>query len=468
MADQPNLLFIFPDQWRGDCLGSLGHPVVETPFLDDLAQQGITFTRCYTNSPVCISARACLITGQTPARTGRYGYRDFLPWPYSRTLMTCLRDGGYQTMMAGKTHFHPPRAHLGFEQLAIYDNQRVVPGFESDYDLWLKRETNGSIVDSAQRLNSNSMVVHEWTHPEHLHANAWTTTAAIDFLDRRDPTRPFFLCAGYHRPHPPLDPPAAYYRRYAEVLLPDLPHGDWATEFDSPQRKMDPESGRLPEAMLDRARRGYYAQLSHLDFEIGRLLRWLQLRGLMNNTWVVFCSDHGEQLGDHWLYRKSTPFEGSARVPLIVRPPAGQHPRGEVRDAPVLLYDLMPTFLDLAGVPIPEQVEAQSLLPLCESPDAPPREQVHFELCHGAIGGWQAICDGRWKYIWGTQSGREWLFDLEADPQETHNLAAQMDLTGWRQRLVEILCERPEDGLVKDGQLQPGRKLPSAAEWLQT
>jgi len=471
MSDgRPNLLFIFPDQWRGDALSCLGHPLAETPLLDDLATRGTTFRRAYTNSPVCISARASLITGQSPSTCGRLGYRDFLPWRYPYTLMTCLRDAGYQTMSAGKTHFYPGRARLGFEELQLYDNQRVEPGFESDYDLWLRRMTNGAITDSAQRLDSNAMVVHPWTDPEHLHANAWNVTAAIELLERRDPTRPYFLQVGFHRPHPPLDPPLQYFQRYEHRDLPEPPMGEWARDGDWPTFKKDPGRGRLHPSVRDRCRRGYYAQLAHLDFEIGRLLRHLQLRGQLKNTWIVFSSDHGEQLGDHGFYRKSTPFESSARIPLLIIPPPEQEaPRNVTCDAPVALFDLMPTFLEMANVPIPNQVEAESLMPLIQGTGELPRQHIHLEMVGSPIGSWEAIVDGRWKYVW-QLDGREFLFDLVNDPTELHDLSASLEaaaeLARWRQALVGQLAARPEDGLVEDGRLVPGKGLPVVRPWV--
>ncbi len=475
MSDRPNLLLLFPDQWRGDSLSCLGHPVAETPFLDQLAAEGTRFAHAYSNSPTCIAARACLITGQTPGTVGRHGYRDGVPWPYRHTLMRCLRDHGYQTLCAGKTHFHPPRVCLGFEQLALYDNQRHTPDFRSDYDRWLARETQGLVEDSAQQLNSNSMLVQPWTHDEALHANAWTVTAALEMLERRDPTRPFFLQVNFHRPHPPLDPPAEYLRRFADVALPPVPVGDWAAAFAAPETRIDHIRGRLPPRLLDRARRAYYAQLNHLDFQIGRLLRWLQLRGMSGQTLVVFSSDHGEQLGEHHLYRKSTALEGSARVPLIVRLPAAagaNAPHGQSRAEPVALHDLLPTLLDAAACPLPAGVEGRSLLPLVAgTPAADWRTHVHLEHNSSGLGPWQAVTDGREKFIWNTKDGSEWFFDLAADPHECHNLAAEpaaaARVARWRERLLAELGRYAADGLVRDGRLQPGHVLPTSRPWLE-
>ncbi|MEO0514247.1 MAG: arylsulfatase [Planctomycetota bacterium] len=464
--DPPNILVLLPDQWRADGLSWLGHSVVDTPCIDQIASEGTTFTRAYSNCPVCIPARACLMTGQSPNTVGRFGYRDGIRWNYDPSLVTVLRNAGYQTMLSGKTHFSPPRLHLGFEQMALYDNQRHHPGFTSDYDDWLARQTGGQVLDTAQTLDSNSMIVEPWSHGEHLHPSTWTVTAAIDMLERRDPARPFFLSMNFHRPHPPIDPPIEYWQRLEGVEMPPPVVGDWIDErYRERAVRINPSCGTLPPGRLERARRGYFAQLMHLDFQIGRLMRWLQLRGMGDNLLVVFSSDHGEQLGDHHLYRKSTPMRGSLDIPMIVRPPKGTaHTAGQRCDRPTALYDILPTCLDYAGVPIPDNVEAKSLAPLVSNPTSPWREVVHTEQVDGVMGPWQCLCDGRHKYIWITTTGQEFYFDLVADPDECHNLAADPkhagELEPWRSRLAEVLGGRPEDGFVKDGQLVPGNKTP--------
>ena len=473
MPDQPNIIFIFPDQWRGDSMSCLGHPVAETPFIDQLAAEGTTFTSAYTNCPVCIPARACLVTGQTPNTAGRFGYRDGYPWPYPDTFMRLLRDGGYQTMLSGKTHFHPPRARLGFEEMALYDNQRPNPDFKSDYDRWLERMTNGMICDTAQDLHSNSQLVHPWTHDEALHANSWTVTAAIDMLERRDPTRPFFLQVNFHRPHPPYDPPIEYFRRFDDAELPELPEGDWlGSRFNHDEQRIDQIFGRMDKRLSDRARRAYYAQLNHLDFQIGRLLRWLQIRRMDHDVLVVFSSDHGEMLGDHRLYRKSCAFEGSAHVPLIIRPPKSWDvSRHQTTDKPVALHDIAPTLLEAGKVEIPSLMEGKSLLSLLgqNAPDTW-RESVHLEQNHGPLGAWQCLTDGHSKYIWHTQSGEELLFDLDHDPQECHNLTDDPQyadiLASYQDQLAVILGAREEDDFVENGKLKPGYVSPVARPWI--
>ncbi|MFW6146421.1 MAG: arylsulfatase [Planctomycetota bacterium] len=452
---RPNIVFIFPDQWRWDCLGSLGHPVVATPFLDELAAGGVTFTNAYTPVPTCIAARASVMTGMDPWNHGRLGYRDCVPWTYDITLPGQLRNSGYQTMVAGKTHFYPQRAGLGFEQLRLYETQ--IHGDEaSDYHLWLHRETGGAYTDLSRDIDPNGMLCRPWTYPDYQHPNTWTMSAALDMLKLRDPLRPFFMQISFQRPHTPIDPPIDYYQRYRDCPLPAVPVGDWAEELSGREACVSAVRGRLDPRQLDEARRGYYAQLSHIDYQIGRLLRYLSRSGMMGNTWILFASDHGEMLGDHHHYRKSTPFEGAAAIPFVVRPPSSARPGGRVCDKPITLGDVMPFCLDVADVPIPPAVDGRSFRSLLDDPQRPWRSFVHVE--HAPA--WQAVTDGKQKFAWHSQSGQEYFFDLETDPFEQRNLAASHpDAALWRRRLVEVLEPRA-DGMVDGGRLVAGTTTP--------
>ncbi len=471
MPDRPNFLFIFPDQWRGDCLGVLDHPVIETPFLDELTSQGVTFTAAYAACPSCIAARACLATGQTPNTTGRIGYQDKVPWRYPVTMMTTLRDNGYQTMNVGKTHFYPQRAGLGFEINLSYETQQLGDEYENDYERWLKLQPGGTIVrDTAQQTGNNSWIAMPWSAPESLHPSTWNATAAIELLQHRDPQRPFFLQVGFHRPHPPLDPPMEFFQMFEGRELPPVPIGDWADDHDIPVQKTDASIGHLDDHLLTRARWAYYAQIKHLDYQIGRLIYFLRRKGWFDNTYIIFCADHGELLGDHHLFRKTLGYEGSAKLPFIVRAPkAVECPRDAMCDAPTTHMDIMPTVLEAAGIGIPGTVEGSSLLPWVRGEQPQWREFVHGEHS-GFTTACQFVTDGKEKLHWETVSGTERFFNLTQDPQELHDLAgdgAYMDRVElWRRRLIDVLAERPEDGMSDGEKLIPGQRTPAVRPYL--
>lgn len=464
----PNIILVFPDQWRGDCLGCLGHPAARTPHLDEFAAEGALFTSAYSPCPTCIAARASLMTGLSPATHGRLGYRDGVPWRYPTTLPGLLRDAGWQTICVGKTHFFPARIRLGFEELDLYDNNLGLdPGFVDDYRRWLAEQSGGQVQDTAVAFSSNSWLVHPWTHDERLHSSAWVLERGLDRLERRDPTRPFFLALNFHRPHPPLDPPLRLWQEWRDRPVPEPAVGDWCADLDRPSASTDANHGRLDPGRIRDARRAYYAQLEHIDEQLGRLRRFLATRKLLSDTWIIFASDHGELHGDHHRYRKTAPFDGSARVPLIIRPPDRERqarlPRGGGRrGVPCTLTDLLPTCCAIAGLPAPAACEGIDLLPhLADAGRSPERPCVHIE--HSPC--WQALTDGRRKLVWQSDSGRTLFFDLERDPQELHDAAADPDraaeVAQWCARLAQVLGGRPQDGLSDGVRLIPGRTTPA-------
>lgn len=468
----PNIVFIITDQMRGDCLSVSGHPVVETPNLDMLARKGVNFTASYSACPSCIAARASIFTGLRPTTHGRLGYRDQVPWQYETTLAQELSQGGYQTHCVGKTHFYPQRAHLGFHSLESYEGGQNFDGrYVNDYYEWLREKTGGRLHETDHGIAWNSWYARPSHLPEELHNNTWVVTRALEFLRRRDRTRPFFLNLSFHRPHAPVDPPQLFYDMYRDRPLPPIPVGDWAAQYNTPPADIEAWFGRLPQPTLERLIRAYYALIGHIDNQIGRLILWLR-RELVGPTWIIFTADHGEMLGDHHLFRKCFAYEGSAKTPLIVCPPEGA--ALHTCAAPVSQPDIMPTILDIAGISIPKQVEGSSLVPLLNNSDAQEnwREYVHGEhsACYSPELGMQFLTDGREKYIWYTQSGVEQLFNLAADPRELHNLAAvphkQARLEYWRKRMIAELAERPEDGLSVGKKLIAGKNLPAVREWL--
>lgn len=466
MADAPNILLLMADQWRADCLGFAGHPAVETPHLDELFCDGVSFARAYSACPTCIPARTALLTGLSQGSHGRTGYKDGVTWNYPATLPGLLAGAGYHTQCVGKMHVHPARFLAGFHHVVLHDGSlgihRRAPldyDYADDYRRWLREHTHGRADVRDTGLGVNSWVVAPWPHAEHLHPTNWVASEAVEFLRRRDPTRPFFLKASFVRPHPPFDPPDHYLRRYEQKSVPPPALGDWVGEEDDPRRGLRASFGRgtVDPAQAERARRAYYALITHVDAQINRILLELRDQGVDDNTLVVFVSDHGELLGDHRLWAKAMPFEGSARVPLILRPPpAWGWSGGRVCDAVTELRDVLPTLCEAAGVAVPETVEGRSLLGHVRGdPVGGWRDHLHGEHAFDLDSNhW--LTDGREKYVWFSARGEELLFDLHDDPSEERNLASVRPerVVEWRNRLIEALGERAGDYL-RDGRLAP-------------
>jgi arylsulfatase len=472
---KPNILFIFPDQWRGDCLGFFDKHPVQTPFIDELAEQSVVFTRAYSAHPTCVPSRASLLTGLTANKHGRLGYSDGIPWRYKNTFPELLRNGGYETLCVGKTHFFPPRVRLGFEQAKFYINQSG-EDFQNtcDYQAWLKKESNGTVRDPGLEVCSdNSWYTRTWPGPEELHPNVWTTNEAIDYIDKSDPTRPFCLQVGYHRPHPPFDPPASFLKKYENIAPNEPVIGEWAAEYDEPIKKhLQEKWGILDKYKLEQLRKAYYAQLTAIDYEIGRLIWFLRRRSLLDNTIIVFSSDHGDALGDHNCFGKCTPFEPSVSIPFFTFFPKQFEVIPRIDDSTIVSHiDVMPTLLECAGLQIPSFCEGISLLSQSqENSQKPVRDFLHGEHSPGLrrSESWQFIIRKNDKYIWDATSGRERYFDLRKDPFEITDKINDNNysdnIAECRGILINLLKQRNQDELVEGGKLKSGNPLPACRE----
>ena len=452
MNRPPNILLVTTDQHRGDCLGLEGHPVLQTPYLDALGREGLHFRRAYSEHPQCIPARRSLMTGQTAPNHGvPFNYHAPLEGPY---LPEELTRAGYHTHLVGKLHLHPKRKLYGFMSADWSDGPYAGPS--GDYVRWLETEGIPAREMEAHGAHNNGWVARPWHLDERFHFTNWATDRALDFLERRDPTKPFFLNLSYFHPHEPCTPPQVYWDRYINADLPEPVTAEWSggEKAYAPGLPVASWQTTLSPALQRQFQAGYYGCINHIDDQLARVLARLP-----SDTVVIFTSDHGEMLGDHHFIRKTRALEGSARVPFLMRLPHGLGiPGGQQRDEPIGWTDIMPTLLDLAGAPIPESCEGRSLLDLLRGEGKPWRERLHGEMaqCGGEPTGMHYLTDGKRKYIWEYGLARELLFDLESDPQERRNLAEdpawREQLLDWRTDLIDRLRDRPE-GFVKEGKL---------------
>jgi arylsulfatase A-like enzyme len=470
----PNLLLVTTDQQRGDCLSLAGHPVLETPHMDYLGQSGTHFRRGYSECPICVPARRTLMSGQAPAAHGVLTNHSEA-WDPAHTLAGTLRAAGYQTEMVGKLHLWPARKRFGFDHLLLADSPR---GRDNDYVDWLVQQGHHGARPPFDRwamahgVSPNSYVGRPFHLDETQTHTFWCASESIAFLAKRDRSAPFFLNLSFYDPHPPQVPPAFCFERYDALPLPPPVVGDWAPDAPGPAHGEDPEAVKttglvhLHDRVNHRWRAAYYGAVTHVDYQLGRVVQYLREANLLDETFVLFTADHGEMLGDHRMIGKSRALEGAAHVPFLCRAPrAWGLPGRQVVDAPVGLQDVMPTLLDAAGLPIPETCTGRSVLPLMRgaSPAAAGwRDVLHGEHArrYAAFGAMHYLTDGHAKYVWHSQTGEELLFDLDEDPQERHNLAAggapAGRLASWRARLIDLLRDRSE-GFVAGGELVPGR-----------
>ncbi|MCA0941643.1 sulfatase-like hydrolase/transferase [Salipiger pacificus] len=472
---QPNILMLFPDQWRGDWIAALGDLPLRTPNIDALIARGTSLGRAWTPSPLCAPARSCLATGK------RYGEAPVLhnqmDNPFGTdTFYARLRDVGYQTGNAGKSDLLKGGDSWGATGRHVIDgtDQLAGLGFTHGMDSCGKKAAekilkSGAVEPYTQMLKARGLEaafledyarrpvstpdrppMADWisgriatppgafayTEPAPLPDEAYNDNfvgrVALDTLQGFDKGQPWFLMVNFPGPHDPMDVTASMLDGWDEVTFP-LPR---LRETTDPERQQ-------------RIRRRYAAMIENIDRWIGRYLAHLEESGQLGNTLVVFASDHGEMLGDRNLWKKQVPFEPSVHVPMVLAGP-GVPSRGHLAGLPGNLLDLPPTFLALAGAEVPADYAGFDLSGWLGG-GSYPRETT----CAG-LGPWRAICDGRYKLVCGFrddlfQEAQQFepfdpesfddglLHDLHEDPEETRNLWAA--LPEVRDRLLAALRE---------------------------
>ncbi|MDA3961890.1 MAG: sulfatase-like hydrolase/transferase [Planctomycetota bacterium] len=437
----PNILFLFPDQWRWDWLGchESGIPV-RTPNLDALAARGVRFEQCRTNAPVCAPARACLSTGKRIENCGVPSNKEVCD-PSRTTVWQLLRQVGYRVATCGKNDLHKGDQHftasgwqpllgkLGFTEaiehagkwdffaLAKNRNPEMLQGHLAEagvLDAYLADMSRRAGIRSNEKRRDHAPMLIDRQHYTDDVCGANALRLLAGFPD----AQPWTLWVNFPGPHEPFDPPLELAERYTDV---EFPHPI------NPQAGPDNHQG---------VRRNYAAMIDGIDEWCGRIIAAIEERGELDNTLIVFCSDHGELLGDHGLWYKGRPQEGSVHVPLIVAG-AGVERHGAVSQALVELIDICATMLQAADIPIPVDMEARPLQNCLSAQAADATDSEHREIQVMALYDWRAICDHRYKYV-RYDDGRQLLYDRIADPGELE------DLSGSLPEIVRSLGHRLE------------------------
>lgn len=430
---KPNILLITTDQQRFDTINALGNKHIFTPHLNWLVDQGITFTRCYADSPICMPSRATIMTGKHGYNTGLVGNtEDVKPMKDNPTLPGILTKNGYQTRAQGKMHFSPMRANYGFEHM------------ELPMDYYRERNKNANMgLPKEHGVGENEIEPVISTVDETNSLTYWTVKRSIDFLETRDDTRPFFLWTSFTKPHPPFDPCFNYWSLYCNREVPNPVYGEWSEELDEiPQGYMKStymlnNAYRLTREQMKDVKRAYYSCITQIDYSLGLLFARMREMGLFENTWIIFTSDHGDMMGDHHMGAKSTFFEGSAHVPLIIRPPHDSWHINELSgikcDSLVTLADIMPTLLSIAGVESPPDIDGINILDLLKNP----LQRTFFGNCNNE---YFAVIKNQYKYMWTVFGGDDLLFDIETDPYEKKNLSTSTQYNSIKEELKKLLA----------------------------
>jgi len=448
-AEKTNVLLIMADDLNND-LGCYGHPKVKSPNIDRLASQGVRFERAYCQYPQCNASRASMMTGMYPDQTGVRDNHTFFRErrPEAVTLPQLFRNNGYFTARVGKIyHFGVPGeiGTNGMDDAASWDEVVNPRGRDKDDE---------ALVHSIDPKHSMGGTL-SWLAAggeDAEQTDGIGASACIELLERNR-GGPFFIAMGFYRPHTPYVAPKKYFRMYpveelrspaepADGLL-GLPMAAW---MDRPyQLSMDELTKR-------QATQAYYASISFMDAQLGRILDALETLGLSRNTVVVFVSDHGYHMGEHMLWQKTTLFENSARVPLIIAAPAHRETAGGSTGALAEMLDIYPTLADLCGLRTPDAVQGLSLRPQLRDTTAEARraalttldaaDRTHRPKLWPDTRGFTIRTD-RYRYTeWdGGKLGVE-LYDHEADPGEYVNLSLAPHMRETLRDLKQLLASK--------------------------
>ncbi|WP_422930238.1 sulfatase-like hydrolase/transferase [Singulisphaera sp. PoT] len=414
-ARRPNILFLLTDDQRPDTVDAPGVRIVSTPNLDRLARRGTRFTRAISPYPLCVPSRAEILSGCSAFRNGfcppfsHQARLDLTTWPEA------MRRAGYHAWYVGKWHSAGRPTTRGYERslglfgegLTLYPPQRDSLGrLTTGYPGWVFQDDAGKLYpERGVGLSGDT--------------SATLADAAITLLDTQ-PREPFFLHVNFTAPHDPLIMPPGYVRKYRPEDIPLPPNFLPRHPFDHGSLGGRDEElwpwPRTPE-MVKSELAVYYAVISHMDEQIGRILDALDRNGQAGDTIVVFSSDHGLAIGSHGLRGKQNMYEHTVGVPLILAGPG--IPKGQRCDAQVYLRELYPTLCDLAGVPIPASVEARSFVSVLGDPKTPFREYAFAYYTDTQ----RMVRGDRWKLIDYPKIHKQQLFDLREDPAETFDLS---------------------------------------------
>jgi arylsulfatase len=468
---RPNIILIMTDQQRYDTIAGLGFPYADTPNLDRLIREGTVLTDCHITAPSCVPSRASLFTGYYPHTTGVYKNGD----RWTRSWVEQLAESGYHCVNVGKMHTVPFETPLGFHERYVVENKDRFLEARYYFDEWDKGLAAKGLVKQQRELYRKrddyrgSLGAFTWDLPEETHSDFFVADMAKWWLETYPVTKPLFLEIGFPGPHPPYDPVPRYLEKYdgkKDLGVREVSEEDLAGQ-PSPFKRLREHNFKVdhdsvvhlenPTAEQRRRQRAYYlANVTMIDEKIGELLETLDDRGYLENSMVIFTSDHGDCLGDHGHSQKWTMYDIITRVPTIVWSP-GRVPAGEKLTGLYQMMDIGPTVLELAGVPVPESFDARSMLPdLMGTGDRRGREYVFAEhgrdnILEGAAT-MTMVRSREWKLVvfsgtdedvhattdGETVGGSEGqLFNLVEDPEEIYNLWDDPEAAAVKTELLE-------------------------------
>lgn len=463
-----NIVYFFVDQHRGDFLSAAGHPTVQTPNIDWIANRGVTFTNCFSNAPLCCPARASMMTGQYPREHQCWNNQVSADKDGVSHVRRMRDEAGYVTSLIGKAHLHSGKGHLSAYKSLLEDwgfrHSQEILGFigqnyKSEYTDWLSESTEAGQPDKYQVLKDYFSKLQEtWYEPWYTkaideepwfldledHIDIYNSRQAAQWIQNYDEESPFYLQVNFPGPHTPFDAPTEFRQLY-DIHDERMPPGILEA-IEKPWIRLVRNSSNFQNISAITAEDRnllqvlYNAKISIIDEGVGRVLSALRERGSIDNTWLIYCSDHGEMLGDHLLVGKSVFYESSIRVPLIISPPGGMTPQKS--EALVDQLDVTASILQMGG--LENEQHGRSLLPKING-----EEEInsHNEYVVSENQFCGMVRDGRYKLVmdYADEAMKKiapravQFFDLEADPQELVNRVDSADMQSEIKRMQEIL-----------------------------
>lgn len=479
MERKPNILFIFTDQMRGDTLGSLpGSPVI-SPHLDRLAAEGITFTRCTSNSPLCVPARTVLMTGQLVRENGIWSNRSGAD-EHGPSHVRNIRDAGYTTAVIGKTHIWRHSAS-GKPGLHVKEMDHNLEAWGFDYRLeindpietaWMECHYTDYLA-SKGLLEAHRDFIKAWVKeayrigdpkpwnqvpspvPAGDDIDSFVGRRAVQWLKDYDSDQPFYLQVQFTGPHDPYDGPQSYRDRYDASLL-DPGISELPQPIPSSGGPMDrcPSVAQSTTEQRQQWRVGYYANITLIDDWIGEILSALEDKGALDSTWIIFNSDHGEMLGDHGMWSKANFYEQSIHVPCILRPPKTRplkNAAGWTSAALIEHVDLPVTMIDIAGAKALDESVGRSLLPYVDLDADDAEASRGKDAVLSELFGQSTICTNHYKLTVRVDDGKpRQLFDLRKDPKELKNVVGDSGYADTISSLVSAYLDPMEHRIDRE------------------
>lgn len=448
-ANQPNILIIMADQLTPFLTGAYGHPVVKTPNLDRLVQQGVRFDAAYSSCPLCVPARASLMTGRHVSSIRSYDNASAFD-SEEPTIAHYLAAAGYDTVASGKMHY------IGPDQLHGLHRRLTTDVYPEGYDWVFERDKENQPGYSFARTYAREAIhVGRWSHylgydeeahfraKEYLRAKGAEQQTAHTAADQ---DQPFFLIASYHHPHDPFWPPKELWDLYAgaAIAIPDLSE-DQSALYSAMDRWINHYHGcnkfphfKNPENLC-MLRRAYYALVTYVDNKVGDLLQTLKESGLEENTFVLFLSDHGDMLGERGMIQKRSFYEWSSRIPFILRFPDRRH-AGQIVEQPISLVDVLPTIMEIASVRNRLPTDGQSVLNLIGANETFQRHVFSEYHSNGVYSTCFMVRRGKFKYFYAHGHPAQ-LYDLKKDPDERHNLQGHACVADEERELKQLILD---------------------------